>query len=129
MIEQKGTAPVDPTESRPSESLLTRGERYLAVMDALLRRSAVSAAAAKASESEVLMRERQLAAASGGAAAKAAEADEEFQAEASALMKIGDRCEVTGRGFGLRRGQVMFVGKVPPHPKPPSLHPGPSFPP
>ena len=58
--------------------------------------------------------------ASSGGAAKPAEADEEFQAEAASQMKIGDRCEAAGG----RRGQVMFVGKVPsstpPHPLPPA---------
>ncbi len=44
------------------------------------------------------------------------ESEEEFQAEASARMKISDRCEAISINIpGRRRGQVMFVGKVPLH--------------
>jgi len=35
--------------------------------------------------------------------------DEEFQAEAAGKVAVGDRCEAAGG----RRGEVMFVGKVP----------------
>ena len=46
------------------------------------------------------------------------ESETGFQAEAAALMKIGDRFEVMrNMSKGSGRGQVMFVGKVPPpHP-------------
>jgi hypothetical protein len=54
------------------------------------------------------------------AARRKAEIESEtgFQAEAAALMKIGDRFEKHSIYTGCRRGQVMFVGKVlPPTPK------------
>ena len=54
------------------------------------------------------------------AARRKAEIESEtgFQAEAAALMKIGDRFEEHSINAGCRRGQVMFVGKVlPPTPK------------